>query len=113
MLSGRLHSAVRNATQRNGGNTLQPDDLCSKAGRPVFEVLEDKHPPLRDPQSVGEQDGAFEPYTQAPLSIPVLITAEFVEKVASRISGAAGPGGVDAVDLQNWLLRFGKESEAL
>jgi hypothetical protein len=29
------------------------------------------------------------------------------------LSGSAGPGGVDSVDLQNWLLRFGKESLAL
>ena len=44
--------------------------------------------------------------------IPVEITAETVEAVASRLSGAAGPDGVDGVDLRNWLLRFGKESEA-
>ncbi|KAI2492328.1 hypothetical protein MHU86_22234 [Fragilaria crotonensis] len=30
-----------------------------------------------------------------------------------RLAGAAGPGGTDAVDLANWLLRFGRESEAL
>jgi hypothetical protein len=36
-----------------------------------------------------------------------------VEHVASRLSGAAGPSGVDATDLSNWLLRFGKESAAL
>ena len=38
---------------------------------------------------------------------------ETVEQVASHLSGAAGPDGVDGVDLRNWLLRFGKESEAL
>jgi hypothetical protein len=36
-----------------------------------------------------------------------------IEKVASRLSGAAGPSSADAVDLQNWLLRYGKESSAL
>jgi hypothetical protein len=45
---------------------------------------------------------------------PVLveITAETVEQVTSHLSGAAGPYGVDGVDLRNWLLPFDKESEA-
>jgi hypothetical protein len=41
------------------------------------------------------------------------ITADLVKDVASRLSGGAGPGGTDAVDLKNWLLRFGEESELL
>ena len=41
------------------------------------------------------------------------ITQDDVEAVSSRLSGAAGPGGTDAVELSNWLLRFGRESEAL
>jgi len=45
--------------------------------------------------------------------VPLNVTATDVEKVASKLSGAAGPSGVDAVDLRNWLLRFGAESEAL
>jgi hypothetical protein len=36
-----------------------------------------------------------------------------IEKVATRLSGAAGPSGVDAVDMQNWLLRYSKESIVL
>eukprot|EP00978_Attheya_sp_CCMP212_P037688 scaffold180215_cov36-Attheya_sp.AAC.1 len=41
--------------------------------------------------------------------------AETVEAVASRLSGATEPDGEDGVDLmsRNWLLHFGKESEAL
>ena len=72
-----------------------------------------KHPDLREPPSVGIATGAFEPYGAVPTPIPVDITADDVESVATRLSGAAGPGGTDAVDLRNWLLRFGKESEAL
>ena len=113
VLSGRLNSAVRTLTNRSGGGVLQPDDLCSKAGRPVLDVLQEKHPELREPPSVGTIDGAFEPYPDRPTPIPVDVTAEDVESVSSRLSGAAGPGGTDAVDLRNWLLRFGKESEAL
>ncbi|KAI2507267.1 hypothetical protein MHU86_7103 [Fragilaria crotonensis] len=113
VLSGRLRSAVRTLTDRSGGGVRQPDDLCSKAGRPVWQVLQEKHPALRDPTSVGDADGAFEPYPDLPAPVPVCTTQDDVEAIASRLSGAAGPGGTDAVDLANWLLRFGRESEAL
>ena len=113
VLSGRLRSAVRSLTNRSGGGVRQPDDLCSKSGRPVWQVLQEKHPDLRDPASVEEADGAFEPYPDLPAPVPVCITQDDVEAISSRLSGAAGPGGTDAVDLANWLLRFGRESEAL
>jgi hypothetical protein len=38
---------------------------------------------------------------------------DVVKDVASRLSGGAGPGGTDAIDLKNWLLRFGAESKSL
>jgi hypothetical protein len=113
VLSGRLRSACRSLTSRDGGGVLQPDDKCTKTGHPVVEVLRSKHPDLREPPSVGSETGAFEPYDVEPTAIPVDITADDVESVATRLSGAAGPGGTDAVDLRNWLLRFGKESAAL
>jgi hypothetical protein len=72
-----------------------------------------KHPALRDPTSVGDADGAFEPYPDLPATVPVCVTQDDVEAISSRLAGAAGPGGTDAVDLANWLLRFGRESEAL
>lgn len=47
-LSGHLRSAVRTLTGRSSGGVCQPDDLCIKAGRLVWQVLKDKHPALRD-----------------------------------------------------------------
>ena len=41
------------------------------------------------------------------------ITEDLVEDVAKHLSGGAGPGGTDAVDLTNWLLPFGEESKPL
>jgi hypothetical protein len=35
VLSGRLRSAVRNLTNRDEGGVLQPDDPCTKTGRPA------------------------------------------------------------------------------
>jgi hypothetical protein len=115
VLGGRLRTAVRSLTQRGQGGVLQPDDTCSKTGKPVLEVLRGKHPAMRDPQPDMEDDarGSFEHYDEVPEAVPLVITGDVVEKVASRLSGGAGPGGSDAVDLRNWLLRFGAESEAL
>jgi hypothetical protein len=33
--------------------------------------------------------------------------------VATRLSATTGPSGGDAVNMQNWILRYGKESSAL
>ena len=75
-------------------------------------VLREKHPALREPPSLGSSTGAFEPYPTLPTAVPVTITPDDVEAIASRLSGAAGPGGTDSVELANWLLRFGNESAA-
>lgn len=112
VLSGRLRRAVRRLTARDGGGVLSPDDLCSKAGKPVHEVLRDKHPPLADPL-VGDENGAFEPYERCPVPVPLIATDETARRVASKLTGGAGPCGVDSVALQNWLIRFGAESRAL
>ena len=113
LLSGRLRTAVRTLTSQSGGGVRQPDDLCSKAGRLVWQVLQEKHPALRDPTTVGHEDGAFEPYPDPPAPVPVCVTQDDVEAISSWLSGAAGPGGTDAIDLANWMLRCRRESEAL
>ena len=115
VLSGRLRSAVRGITARDGGGVYQPDDLDSKTGRPVLEVLQEKHPDLREPPDIGTATGSFEPVDDADWRkpIPVVITPDIVETVASRLSGAAGVDGVDSVEFRHWLLRFGPESTAL
>ena len=113
VLSGRLRSAVRTLTDCSGGGVRQPGDLCSKTGRPVWQVLQEKHPALRNPELLNDPHGAFEPYPTVPTAITICVTPEDVELICSRLSGAAGPSGTDAVELANWLLRFGSESDAL
>ena len=41
------------------------------------------------------------------------VIAETVKKVAKRMHGSAGPGGIDAVAWQDWTLRFGGASREL
>ena len=41
VLSGKIRSAVRFATERGQGGPYSPDDACSKTGRPVIDVLRD------------------------------------------------------------------------
>ena len=39
--------------------------------------------------------------------VPLDITEDTVKSIFGKLTGAAGPGGINAVGLQKWLLRFG------
>ena len=101
VLSGRLRPAVRHITDRDKGKVLQAKDLCTKTGKPVIEVLQSKHPSLQMPNG---RSNLFQMNDPPPEIIPLDITADTVKAVASRLSGAAGPSGTDAIELRNWLL---------
>ena len=45
--------------------------------------------------------------------VPVDTTEATVNTVARRLLGSAGPGGVDSISIQHWLLRFGVVSLGL
>ena len=68
---------------------------------------------MRKPPTLGDLDGVFEPYNSIPKPVPIVLTSDIVEEVASKLSGAAGPGGTDSEELKTWLLRYGAESLAL
>ena len=73
-----------------------PDGVCTKTGRPVMEVLAEKHPPLMDPVPCVNGRGAFEPYALTPSLLPLRCDQALVEKVAGKLGGSAGPSGMDA-----------------
>ena len=56
---------------------------------------------------------ALEEYESVPELVTLDITSSTVYVVASKLAGLAGLGGTYAVVLKHWLLRFGKESNAL
>ena len=63
VLSGNLIQAVRQETNREGGRCLLPDDQCTKIGRPVAEILREKHMDMRvSPPVENPRCAAFEEY---------------------------------------------------
>ena len=58
MFWGKLSQAVFWPTNRGGGVLL--DDQCTKTGRPVAEVLQEKHPDMRVPPVENPTYAAFE-----------------------------------------------------
>jgi hypothetical protein len=105
VLGGKVHAAVRMVTHRGTGGAYQLFDLDSKSGRPVIEVLREKHPASCVPS---EED--FDAHVEAPdclESMLVYCFEECVAKATACLSGSAGPCGIDAEMLKNWLLRHG------
>ena len=113
VLSGKLRQAVRRATDREGGGCLLPGDKCTKTGRPVADVLREKHPDMRVPPVENPACAAFEEYEDVPKTVPLDFTEDDVMWVASKLSGAAGALGAEAIKLRNWLLCFGCAYEEL
>ena len=113
VLSGKLRQAVRRATDREGVGCLLPGGKCTKTGRPVADVLREKHPDMRVPSVENPTCAAFKVYEDVPETVPLNITEDDVTWVASKLSGAAGALGEEAMELRNWLLRFGCASEEL
>ena len=58
--SGKLRAAVRAVTDRDPGGLYAPDDLCTKTGRRVLDVLREKHPDARIPE-----ENAFDHYANS------------------------------------------------
>ena len=71
VLSGNLQQAVCRATDTEGGGCLLPDDQCTKTGRPVVEVLREKHPDMCVPPVENPMCAAFKEYEEVPETVPL------------------------------------------
>ena len=111
VLSGKLRQAIRQATGREGGGCLLPDDQCTKTGRLLEEVLQEKHPDMCVSPVENPACAAFKKYGDVPERVPLNFTEDDVTWVASKLSGAAGALGAEAMELCNWFLCFGCASE--
>ena len=56
---------------------------------------------------------AYEEYKDIPETVLLDFMEDDVMWVASKLSSAAGALGAEAIELRNWLLRFGCASEEL
>ena len=104
VLAGRLRSAVRNLTAREGGGVRAAGDVCTKTGDNIVSVLQAKFPPLRETNIGSEDCLAFEEYPRAPDPLDLIVGGDDREKVAGKLSGAAGIDCVDAADAQGYLV---------
>ncbi|KAL7530959.1 hypothetical protein ACHAXR_003772 [Thalassiosira sp. AJA248-18] len=93
------------------GGIFQPYDKCSKTGLPVIDVLRSKHPEAVIPPA--EDFDAYPDYPDSMEFMPMYFWEEHVAKAATRLSGGAGPCGLDGIQLKNWLLRHEVHSERL
>ncbi len=111
VLGGKVRAAMCMVTDRDSGGAYRPYDRDSKSGHPVINVLWEKHPAAR---VLLEEDFDNHPGTPDCLdSMPVYCFEECVAKAAARLSGGAGPCGVESTMLKFWLLRYGVQSEPL
>ena len=85
-----------------------PDDIDAKLGRPVIDVLWEKHLALIVPDVE-----VLEHYDMVPDFVLIDITEDMVEQISGQLTVAACPGGIDVAGLQQWLLRFGISSQRL
>jgi hypothetical protein len=111
VLGDKVRAAIRMVTNRGGGGPYHPHNLDSKSGRPVIDVLHEKQFDCCVPS---EED--FDAYPDAADlldTMPVYCYEECIAKAAARLSGGAGPCGVEAEMLKHWLLWHGAHSEKL
>jgi hypothetical protein len=109
--SGKLRATVRAVTDRDPGGLYAPDDICTKAGRWVLDVLRKKHSNACIPK-----ERAFDSYTNSAELLEVMPRACYKYQISMRaahLSGGAGPCGVDGTTLKEWLLCHEVSSECL
>ena len=67
-----------------GVRVFHPDKDCTKAGRPVIDVLCKKHPEMMVPDLTYEGMAAFKDYDKLLETVPIIdCDAEIVDEVAS------------------------------
>ena len=92
---------------------LSPADIDAKTGKPVINVLREKHPDCRTPDLEKEGLASFEDYLPPRDGTPLDCDQGTVQEVGNKLSGGAGPSRVDGLAMSHWLLRDGKHSQIL
>ncbi len=111
VLGGKVRAAIRMATNRGAGRPYHLHDLDSKSRHSVIDVLRDMH--LDCCMPLDEDFDAYPDVANQLDTMPVYCYEECAAKAAARLSGSAGPCGVEAEMLKHWLLRYGAHLECL
>ena len=105
---GVIFAQLYGIFMKEKGGILMPGDTDEKTGDLVCDTLKQKN--IEGRHVVVENPLLFDFY---PEKIQIEVTDENVESVAKKMSGSAGPSGIDSIYMYHWLLRFGGTSAKL
>ena len=78
----------------------------------MFNLLRGKHPSTCDPE-VDVDNRVFKLHKKVPQPMPIQVTLDHVNWVASQLTGLAGISSTNRVELQAWIQDRGVESATL
>jgi len=107
--TGKVASAARSVSAGAGGGPLSVDAAVGP-GKTVMDVLLEKHPKAQPAEPDVLLEGDFIPPD------PILyerITAALIRRISHRMSGSAGPSGLDAAAWVRMLTSYKASSDAL
>ena len=91
MFTGKVRDAIRLLSENKNGGVLSLDSRVE--GRPVKDILIDKHPPSKPPTPLALFSNPL-----PPIFHPIVfdsITSDLIRSTALHISGSFGPSGLD------------------
>ena len=114
MIEGKVNAALRLLSDGDDAGVLSLDETISEDGPSVREILKEKHP---DAQALPDRVTNASPGTEEPMDIhPVFfdrITGATVRAAALKLSGSAGPSGIDAAGWRRLCVSFHSASKEL
>ena len=106
LLSGIMRQVVHRATVHEGGVSyprgLLHKDQATGCRRPLKKNPNMCVPPVEKPTCA-----AFEEYKEVPETALIDLSKYDITWVTSKLSGASGALGSEAIQLRNWILCFG------
>ena len=102
MFQGKTKSAIRLLTEETKGGVLHLSDIAD-GQRSVREILVDKHPagqPVHPEALIQDDPGEVHPVLFEAIDAPM------IRSMALRITGAAGPSGIDALGWRRLCTSF-------
>ncbi|KAF6210438.1 hypothetical protein GE061_013544 [Apolygus lucorum] len=107
LLRGKAREAVGRLSENSRMSVLGPTEVIDMQGKTVLEDLMEKHPD----QTIPDIDMLQLPAgMNLPPLIDIQISSSIVERVSRKLHGSGGPGGSEADQWVDFLLRHGRSS---